>query len=747
MYFITRAFVEDSSLLARPEHLRSRHPRYLVTHDPSIRACFLFERSRLKFLAGHDFAARLFCAALLSPSTPSLFLREPDCGVVHNSSRGRYRPRTPLGFPLAFLRTAATPSTAVTVTATSQALSLMAALAIKSHPSIIKLRSRTDGPSREGGRGEPRWGASSCGLYPRVAWITMENFGPRDRLEDSEGEGREGREARENSATAQCSFSGATGERGSGSHFSAANNAVTQRETGILSLGNEEYWFEVALSEKCEDRRKAMKEITGGSFIGRKVKGEMAQGRTQLGAFSGLVSMGGVMSSELSQGAEESAMQPWVLNFSINKDLRIINFFSGGLTEHQEKVRKPEDRAPAPFQSSHHLRSSPTILFKEPFHFTPFKVLFSPLMRSFELALATLPATTSVTGQGFSTPAAVQLGISSLIGGLPGTYPATYAQQPSPTCLNAITSALAAASTTCALNHLPSPSFQSNSLNINFNEEIQNLEVFSTAFCTTACGAALKNYASAVVAGCGTEQIFYQDALAVYPGDIQTLLNEQVLLTCSQDPSKGSTSSESNCGVIQMNIAANIVKSLSFSSNTTSQLFCNPCGAQNAKAYQSIAAAKYADTTLDAKFGITANKLAGIIASCPGGPPTPVADGVLSATAVSGAPASNSSSNPVTSAGPVVSVTVPSSASNSSSASVPSVTINVHPSANNSSSRSTPGATITVNPSASNSSSGSKNPISNLPGASASVHSSASSRGVGARIALLGAVSVAAAML
>ncbi|RKO83198.1 hypothetical protein BDK51DRAFT_30799, partial [Blyttiomyces helicus] len=147
-------------------------------------------------------------------------------------------------------------------------------------------------------------------------------------------------------------------------------------------------------------------------------------------------------------------------------------------------------------------------------------------MKTHTLALAAALATTSVTAQDSSTPDLSQFGIQ-LIGGLPGTYPATYSQQPSPSCLNVLTTSLAAASSACALSDLPNSSSLSNPLAVNFNQMVQNLEVFSAAFCTVACGNALKAYTSAVVAGCGSEQIYFAEASAVYPGDLETLINEQ----------------------------------------------------------------------------------------------------------------------------------------------------------------------------------------------------------------------------
>ncbi|RKO90394.1 hypothetical protein BDK51DRAFT_48451 [Blyttiomyces helicus] len=202
------------------------------------------------------------------------------------------------------------------------------------------------------------------------------------------------------------------------------------------------------------------------------------------------------------------------------------------------------------------------------------------------------------------------------------------------------------------------------------------------------------------------------------------------------------------------------------------QLFCNPCGAQKAKALQAMAA-----------YLETANELAHVLATCPGGPPTPVADGTLSATALSVPPAKsppiplltrailpesvqparrNSSSGAQPIASNTTSGSIPGvhpSVSNSSSSSLPSG----HLSASISSSGSVPtvlpypsnssGSLPGVHPPASNSSSGSNTPVgptgtaASSPSASANAHSSAAFTGVSAQVALLGAVAIVAAML
>ncbi|RKO85439.1 hypothetical protein BDK51DRAFT_31547 [Blyttiomyces helicus] len=227
-------------------------------------------------------------------------------------------------------------------------------------------------------------------------------------------------------------------------------------------------------------------------------------------------------------------------------------------------------------------------------------------MKSFEVALAAMFATAFVTAQ---IPDLPQL-VSS---GLPDTYPASYSQQPSTACLTAITTSLAAASTVCALADVPS--YRKGSIPLaDLDSHIHKLEVFQAAFCTTACGAALKAYTNAVI------------------------------ISCSRDPTMNHSSVASTCGIVQVNIVFEMIKRGSPGSDPISQLFCNPCGAQFAKACQSIANGTYHDTSINSKYQNAADQIGGYIAQCPGGPPTPATNGVLSATALS-VPATSSASS------------------------------------------------------------------------------------------------------
>ncbi|RKO94447.1 hypothetical protein BDK51DRAFT_51180 [Blyttiomyces helicus] len=268
-------------------------------------------------------------------------------------------------------------------------------------------------------------------------------------------------------------------------------------------------------------------------------------------------------------------------------------------------------------------------------------------MKFLELTLAAVLATTSVHAQNVTINWAV-----AFIGGLPGTYPPTFDSQPSPACLVAVTKSLAAAESACALSDIPRMDLISLGPGVpvpasQYPNLLSNVKTFTAAFCTTACGTALQDYAKAAVAACGTTAIYYSNSTSVFPADIQILIDEQVKLSCSHDPTLNQKDVSSYCpvvlskSVIQMYESnAYSVSNAMFTDAALRTLYCTPCAAQHAKAYASFVGANYVSGSgAPSAFANESALIESWVSSCPT-VVTPAADGVLIATPLSSAASS-----------------------------------------------------------------------------------------------------------
>ncbi|RKO87892.1 hypothetical protein BDK51DRAFT_39012 [Blyttiomyces helicus] len=228
-------------------------------------------------------------------------------------------------------------------------------------------------------------------------------------------------------------------------------------------------------------------------------------------------------------------------------------------------------------------------------------------MRSSKVVLVALYACASVNAQGFPSPAS-DYGLQ-LVGALPPTYPPC----PEPG------------------RHWHNPF----SLTSGIPGLLTNVMTFTASFCTDACNNALHACATAVKAACRRKN--FSGTHGVHPDFLPTLLNNQPGFQQRPDGRQQLLPRRTNEPHLRRG-------QCSLSLDSLFKVFCTPCGAQSARAFKAFLALYNSDLSYSQVFEDTYTYITQVLWHCPGGSPTPAANGLLVASPLSGSTTSTPSS-------------------------------------------------------------------------------------------------------